>query len=467
MSQRDVQIKENKMGVMPENKLLISMSIPMIISMLVQALYNVVDSMFVARLSEDALTAVSLVFPIQNLIIAVSVGTGVGVNALLSKSLGEKNYDTSNKTASASIYLTVINYAAFAILGAFFAKPFMNFQSSNSEIVSDGTTYMIIVCVFSFGSFFQITLEKLLQATGKTIYTMITQGLGAIINIILDPILIFGMLGFPKLGVAGAAIATVLGQTIAGALALYFNLKKNDEISFRLKQNKPDKFIYQRIYAVGAPSIVMASIGSIMVFGMNKILISFTSTATAVFGIYFKLQSFVFMPVFGINNGMVPIISYNYGARNPDRIKKTIRLSMIYAVSIMLVGMSIFLIFPQQLLSIFNASENMTEIGTIALRRICLSFTFAGFGICTLSVCQALNHGILSLIVSVVRQLLVLLPTAYILSRAGGLNFVWWAFPIAEIFAFILCMLFLRKIFREDINPMSESTELKRAQTDS
>lgn len=447
---------ENKMGVMPINKLLISMALPMMISMLVQALYNVVDSMFVARVSEDALTAVSLAFPFQNLMIAVGTGTGVGINALLSKSLGEKNFDMANKTAVNSLFLAAASYFAFALLGGFFARPFFLAQTADPAIVEAGVSYLSICAVCSFGMFFQITLEKLLQSTGLTFYTMITQATGAVINIILDPVMIFGLGGFPKMGVAGAALATVVGQIVGALLALYFNFTKNKELHFHFKGFRPSGIVIQKIYAVGVPSIIMASIGSVMTFGMNKILIGFTSTATAVFGVYFKLQSFVFMPVFGLNNGMVPIISYNYGARKPQRITQTVKLAMCYAVALMLMGFALFQLIPDKLLQIFNASDTMLEIGVPALRLISLSFIFAGFGICSSSLFQAMGHGILSLIVSLVRQLFILLPSAFILSKVGGLSAVWWSFPLAEVFAFLFSLMFLRRIFVREIRPLAD-----------
>ena len=442
------------MGVMPVGRLLLSMSLPLMISMLVQALYNVVDSMFVSRLSEEALTAVSLAFPAQNLMISVGVGTGVGINALLSRSLGEKNFHMVNKTAMNSLLLAFFSALAFLLMGVFFARTFFLAQTDIPEIVEGGISYLRICCIFSFGMFFQIILERLLQATGRTFYTMITQGLGAIINIIMDPIMIFGLFGFPKMGVAGAAVATVLGQIIAACLALFFNLTKNHDITFSFRDFRPDGRVIARIYSVGIPSIIMSSIGSVMTFGMNKILIAFSSTAAAVFGVYFKLQSFVFMPVFGLNNGMVPILSYNYGARRPDRMIHTIKLSICFAVCLMLLGVAAFWLLPTQLLSIFNASQTMISIGVPALRTISISFLLAGFSICILSVCQSLGHGLLSLSVSVVRQLLVLLPTAFVLSRIGGLDLVWWAFPFAELFSTGLCLIYMKRMYDHEIRPL-------------
>jgi len=443
--------KENKMGVMPVNKLILSMSLPMMISMLIQALYNIVDSMFVAMLSENALTAVSLAFPIQNLMISVAVGTGVGINAFLSKSLGEKEFDTANKIAKNSIFLAFMSYLVFLIFGFVGVEIFFKSQTNISDIVSQGIDYLRICCIMSFGVFFQITFERLLQSTGKTIYNMYTQGLGAIINIILDPIMIFGLFGFPKMGVAGAALATVIGQIIAAVAGFLFNHYKNHEIDVSLRGFKPSISIIKRIYAVGVPSIIMSSIASVMTFGMNKILIAFSSTATAVFGVYFKLQSFIFMPVFGLNNGVVPIVSYNYGARKKDRITKTLKTSILYAVIIMLVGFLAFLIIPDKLLMIFNASDKLLEIGVPALRIISISYIMAGVSICIVSICQALGHGMASLTVSVVRQLVVLLPMAFILSKIWGLNATWWAFPIAEIVGLALCIYFLYRIYHKDL----------------
>lgn len=448
-------IKENKMGTMTVNKLLISMSLPMIISMLVQALYNVIDSMFVAQISENALTAVSLAFPLQSLMIAVGVGTGVGVNAVLSKSLGQKDFESANKAASNGIILSFLSYVIFALIGVFLTGVFFKSQTSNVEIINHGSQYIYICTILSVGLFGQIILERLLQSTGKTFYTMITQGIGAIINIILDPILIFGLFGAPEMGVAGAAVATVTGQIIAMFLALYFNLKKNHEIKLNKKVFKLDIKIIKRIYAVGVPSIVMQSIGSVMTFGLNKILIGFTPTATAVFGVYFKLQSFVFMPVFGLNNGMVPIVAYNYGAKNEERVTKTIKLSTIYAIGIMLVGFLIFQAFPKQLLCLFNASEDMLRIGIPALRIISINFIFAGFCVIASSVFQALENGMLSLVVSAVRQLIAILPLAFIFGQVFGVNAIWFAFPVSEIIAVILSAMFMKKVYNEAIKPIS------------
>ncbi len=454
-----VEEKENKMGVMPVNKLLMNMSLPMMISMLVQALYNVVDSIFVSRIDENALTAVSMAFPIQSLMIALGAGTGVGVNALLSRSLGEKDYDRVNKAAGNGIFLAGINYLVFLLVGILVTTPFYLSQTKDAQILSYGQQYLTIICCCSFGMYGQFIFERLLQSTGRTFYTMITQSIGAIINIILDPVFIFGYFGVPKMGVAGAAIATVIGQIVAGTIALVINIKKNDEIQLKLKGFRPDGKIIAWIYEVGIPSIIMQAIGSVMTYGMNRILIAFSSTAVAVFGVYFKLQSFIFMPVFGLNNGMVPIIAYNYGAGKKDRLIKTLKLSIIYAVGLMLLGVIIFQLFPAPLFALFDASEIMLAIGIPALRIISLSFIFAGFCIVCGSLFQALGNGVYSMVVSIARQLLVLLPVAYLLSLSGKVEAVWWAFPIAEIVSLSLTVFFMFRINRKVISRIGESSE--------
>ena len=452
------QVRENKMGIMPVNRLLLNMAVPMMISMLVQALYNVVDSYFVAKISEDALNAVSLAFPMQNLMISVGVGTGVGINSLLSRSLGQKNQKKADRVAMNGLLLAAVSCLVFTVLGLTCSRLFYTVQTDIVQIVDYGADYLVIVCGLSVGMFAGVTLDRLLQATGRTFLTMITQAVGAVTNIILDPIMIFGLFGFPRMEVAGAALATVIGQILGALLSLYFNLKKNPDIHFSLRGLLPSAPIIRGIYSVGVPSIAMQSIGSVMVFGMNQILISFTSTATAVLGVYFKLQSFFFMPVFGLNNGMVPIVAYNYGARRPDRITRTIRLSVTYAVCIMLIGLLLFQVIPHVFLGMFMAegetSGDMLTIGVPALRTISLSFLFAGACVVSSSVFQALGHGVLSLVVSVVRQLVVLLPVAFILSRVGELSLVWWAFPIAELFAVSLCILFLRRVYLREIKPL-------------
>ena len=456
MSQENI-IKENKMGTMPINKLLISMSVPMMISMLVQALYNIVDSIFVAQISENALTSVSLAFPVQNFMIAIGVGTGVGINALLSRSLGERKFDKVSKVANNGVFLATMSYLFFLFLGLLFSRKFFQWQTNIDEIIEGGYSYLIVCTTCSFGMYGQIVFEKLMQSTGKTFYAMITQMTGAIINIILDPILIFGLFGFPKMGITGAAIATVLGQISAMLIAIYMNKTKNEEIKVKIKGFRPDLKTIKDIYSIGIPSIIMSSIGSVMTFGMNKILLVFTSTATAVFGVYFKLQSFIFMPVFGINNGMVPIISYNYGARNKDRLMYTVKTSVIYAICIMLIGLCVFQTLPQYLLRLFNASDEMISISIPALRTISISFLFAGYCIVISSMFQALGNGIMSLMISVVRQLVVLLPVAYLLSRTGNLNLVWWAFPIAEVATVSISIIGFKHIYKKDIVPLTKN----------
>ena len=440
---------------MPVPKLLVSMSLPMMISMLVQALYNIVDSMFVAQISEDALTAVSLAFPIQTLMIAVASGTGVGINVLLSRNLGEKNFDGANDAARNGLFLGIISCIVFAILGGFGSHYFFAIQTGNQNIVNYGTQYLTIITICSAGIFLQITFERLMQSTGKTFYNMITQGLGAIINIILDPIMIFGLFGFPRLEVAGAALATITGQTVAVCLSFFFNITKNKEISLNMRGFRPHGQTIALIYEVGIPSIIMQAITSVMTFGMNKILLPFSSTAAAVFGVYYKLQSFIFMPVFGLNNGMIPIIAYNYGARQKKRITQTAKLSVLIAICIMMIGLLIFQTSSGFLLhNLFDASDHMLEIGVPAFRIISLSFLFAGYCIIVGSVFQALGNGVYSLIVSVARQLLVILPVAYIFAHCFGLSMVWWAIPIAEIVSFLLSTILLIRIYRQKIEPM-------------
>ena len=448
--------KENKMGTMPVKKLLITMSLPMMASMLVQALYNIVDSIFVSRISEDALTAVSLAFPIQTLMIAVAGGTGVGVNALLSRSLGEKKFEEADRAANMGILLMLISYVAFAVFGIFGSKIFFESQVDASlpnaqEIVSYGTSYLQICLIFSFGIMLEMMLERILQATGKTFFTMITQGVGAVVNIILDPILIFGLCGAPRLGIAGAAAATVVGQIIAMSLAVFFNITKNTDVSLSFRKMKPHGTTIGAIYRVGIPSIIMQAIGSVMTYGMNKILAPFSTTAVAVFGVYFKLNSFIFMPVFGLNNGIIPIIAYNYGARKKERILQTIRFGIAISVSIMFVGMCIFLAIPDKLLLLFDASPEMLKIGKMALRIICTHFMLAGCSIILMSTFQAFGEGIASLMVSVLRQLIVILPAAFILAHVFGLNAIWWAFPIAEICSLTFSAILFKRLYHKKI----------------
>ena len=454
-----VMERENIMGTMEINPLLVKLSVPMMISMLVQALYNVVDSVFVSWVSEEALTAVSLAFSLQNMMIAVGVGTGVGVNALLSKSLGEKNQKRANATAENGIFLSACSFLVFLVIGLTCIKPYFYAQTSDDAIALQGIRYLSVCCIFSLGLFTQTMGEKLLAATGRTQLSMISQLVGAVVNIILDPIFIFGYCGEALSGTTGAAVATVIGQFCGAGMTLYFNTRKNPDIQLDFKGFRPSAKAIGRIYAVGLPSIAMQCVGSLMTFGMNLILMAFSSTAVAVFGVYFKLQSFVFMPIFGLNNGMVPIISYNYGARRPERVKKTIRLAVCYAEGIMVLGFCIFEFFPGQVLGLFSASQAMLTIGIPAMRIICLHFLLAGTSIVLSSVFQALGNGLFSLIVSVCRQLFVLLPAAWLLAQTGSVNNVWWAFLIAEIVSVLMSLAFYAHINKTIIVPLCGPVE--------
>lgn len=450
--------EENKMGTMPVGKLIFNMSLPMMVSMLVQALYNIVDSIFVAKLSENALTAVSLAFPLQTLLIAVGAGTGVGMNALLSKSLGEKNFKKANDTAANAAVLYILSYILFLILGFSVVKPFYLSQIGNAdvEIMEMGIEYLSTVMIFSFGLFTQFFFERLLTSTGRTIFSMTSQLTGAVTNIILDPILIFGLFGAPKMGVKGAAIATIIGQCVAGIVAATCNHKYNRDVKLSFKGFKPDLKIIGTIYAVGVPSIIMQSIGSIMTYCMNRILIEFSSTATAVFGVYFKLQSFFFMPVFGLNNGITPIIAYNYGAKQRKRMIHTIKLSMAVAFCLTFVGFIAFEAIPQVLLAMFNSSDELLAIGIPALRIIGIHYLIAWFCIVAGTVFQALGKAVFSMIVSIMRQLFVLVPAAYILAKVGGLHAVWWSFPIAEVISLAVSLTFLIRIYNTIIKKLPE-----------
>lgn len=447
-------LEENKMGVMPVGRLLVTMSIPMMISMLVQALYNIVDSIFVAKLSEDALTAVSLAFPIQNLMIAFGVGTGVAVNALVSRHLGEKDYNRANDIARHGIMLNIITYVVFAICIVLGSHSFFAIQTNDENIIKLGDTYLTLIGILGIGMFGQTMFEKLLQSTGRTFYSMITQITGAVTNIIMDPLLIFGIGPFPKLGVAGAAIATIFGQCLGTGLAIYFNVRINKDLNLSFAGFKPSLKLVKSIYNVGIPSILMAAIGSVMTFGLNKILASFSSTAVAVFGVYFKLQSFAFMPIFGLNNGSLPIISYNYGAAKPDRILQTIKYALIGALGMMWTALLIFQLFPKELLLLFSASDHMLAIGIPALRIISTHFLVAGISVICISICQAMRHPNLGLVVSVSRQLVVLLPAAFILSQFGNINLVWWAFPIAEVVSVVMCIFFAGFVIKNEVLPL-------------
>ena len=442
-------LRENKMGTMPENQLLLSMAVPMMISMLVQALYNIVDSIFVSRICEDALTAVSMAFPWQNIVIAIAVGFGVGINALLSRALGQKNAERVNQVAINGLLLALLSYLLVLVAGLIGIRAYMRTQTDIESIVNYGITYLNICILCSFGVFVEITFERFLQATGRTVYSMITQLAGALTNIILDPILIFGLLGFPKLGIAGAAWATVIGQCVGAVVAVTLNHFKNPEVHLRLRHIRPNGRLMGEITAISIPSIIMSCISSLTCFVMNMILIAYSSTAVAVFGVYFKLQSFVFMPVFGLNNGMVPIIAYNYGAQKPERIHKTIRLGMAYAVAIMAVGLLVFQLIPKQLLLMFDASDAMLGIGAPALRIMSLAFVFAGVGIASSSACQAFGYSVYSMLISIARQIVVLIPAAYLLSLTGVLRSIWFAFPIAEIVSLFLSLFFLRTTLKK------------------
>ncbi|MBO4559522.1 MAG: MATE family efflux transporter [Lachnospiraceae bacterium] len=451
---------ENKMGVMPVKKLLVSMSLPMMASMLVQALYNIVDSIFVARISENALTAVSMAFPLQTLMIALAGGTCVGINAILSKALGEKDFARADSTAVNGIFLALLSYLLFLVIGLTVVTPFYHSQTEDAEIIAYGQQYLTIVLTFSFGIFGQFIFERLLISTGRTMLTMITQGTGAIINLILDPILIFGLLGMPKLGIRGAAIATVIGQIVAGTLACIMNFKKNSEIHIRIKGFRPDAALIGQIYRIGVPSIIMQSIGSVMVYIMNKVLIGFSSTAVAVFGVYFKLQSFIFMPIFGMNNGLIPIIAYNYGAGKRERMMNTWRFAWILSTVIMLFGVVAFEVFPVPLLEIFDASEEMLAIGTVALRVIGVHFPVAAYCIVTGSMFQALGMSIYSMITSIMRQVVVLIPAAILLAQIGSVDYVWWSFPIAEIMSAAATTFFFNKIYKDIIRHVGTNEEI-------
>ncbi len=445
------QQTQNKMGIMPINKLLLSMSAPMMVSMLVQAFYNVVDSIFVSHitnLNDFPLTAVSLAFPAQSFMIAVGVGTGVGVNALLSRKLGEKDFDSANKIARTGIFLAFCSYILFMLMGMFAVRPFFEMQTKNAEIVEYGVQYLSVCLIASFGFFFQIMYERLMQSTGKTVFIMFTQGIGAVVNIIFDPIFIFGC----KMGVMGAAVATVMGQIVAMIMAIILHHKYNKEIKVDyVKIFNPELKVILGIYSVGLPTIVMQSIGSVMVFLLNKILLTFNETATAVFGVYFKLQSFVFMPVIGLNNGMVPIVSYNYGAGDRKRITKTIKLSTVYALAIMIAGLLIIQLIPDKILMLFNASAQMQQMGVVALRIISLHFVLAAICIVLSSAFQALGKAVRSMVVSIARQLVVLIPVAALLSMTGDVNKVWWAFPIAEVVSLAMCLLFYFDVYKKII----------------
>ena len=445
----------NKMGTWPISKLLVNMALPLVISMLVQALYNVVDTVYVSRISESAVTALGLAFPIQNLLIGCATGVGVGVNSLLSKSLGEQNYERANRTAGNGFMLSLLFFLGFLIFGIFFARPFFATQTSVPETLEGGSTYLTIVTIGSIGIFIEILFERLLQASGNAFQSMITQATGAITNIILDPILIFGWFGLPAMGIAGAALATVIGQWIAAILAMGLNLKYNKELkTLNRSHAKPDGYVIRSIMNVGIPSIIMVGIGSINNFGINQILQSFSETATGVFSIYFKLQSFFFMPLFGINNAVISIVAFNYGARNPDRMLKTLKLSVAAGLTIMLVGLAAFQLVPELMLSLFDPSPEFMSMAVRALRTISWCFPVAAVCIILGSTFQALGTGIYSTIVSLCRQLIVLLPAAWLLSRTGDVNLVWWAWPIAETMGLSMTVFLFLRNYRQRIKPL-------------
>lgn len=462
-------LKENKMGVRPVGRLLFTMALPMALSMLVQALYNVVDSAFVAKISDvnqDALNAVSLAFPVQNIMIGVATGIAVGVNALLSRGLGEKNQEEVNRSALNGLFLALCGTVLAALFGIFGAEAFMRSQTHNQAVIDYGTTYIRIITIVSFGIFGEIIFERLLQSTGRTVYTLITQGTGAVINIILDPILIFGLCGMPRMEVAGAAVATVAGQIVAFVLALLLNHRKNPDVHLKLRSFRPDGRMIRRILGIGVPSMIMVAIGSVMYYGFNRILMRFEAVqiglgelGTAVFGAYFKLQSFIFMPVFGINNAALAIAAYNYGARKPNRIMQVTRCGAFGAMCLMLLGVVVFQLFPEKLLALFNANEQMLSVGVPALRRLSLPFIFAGPCIIFGGVFQALGKSVYSMITSLARQILVLLPAAYLLSLTEQIAAVWFAFPIAEIASLTVSVVMMLVLYRKKIKPLYEIAE--------
>ncbi|MXI86428.1 MATE family efflux transporter [Sphaerochaeta halotolerans] len=447
-------VQENKMGVKPIPSLVLSMSFPIMLSMLVQALYNIVDSMFVSHYSQQALTAVTLAFPMQNLLIAVSVGTSVGVNSLLSRKLGAKDITSARKAAGNGLTLSVISWAFFAFIGLFFSKTFVSFFTNDPELITMGTQYISICLIFSLGLFIDIICERILQGTGDTVHPMIIQSTGAIVNILLDPILIFGLFGMPRMGVMGAAIATVFAQHISTVLAIYY-VRRNKEIVLKKSSFRLEKQTVKDIYAVGIPTIIMQAIGTILITSLNKILIGFSTSAVAVFGIYFRLQSFIFMPVFGLNTGMIPVIGYNYGARKPKRITATIKVGLVVAITIMGIGTALFMLFPHILLGWFDATPEMIAIGTVAMQRISMGFVFAGVSIVLIALFQGMGYGYLSMINSVSRQLVFLLPAAYLLGKYVGLDALWYSFFISELASFTLTLYFFRKIYKTKIKTMT------------
>ena len=454
------ELSQNKMGTARMFPLILSMAVPAMFSMLVQALYNIVDSYFVSQVSEKGLAAISLAFPIQNLLIAFGVGTAVGVTSLISRRLGQGRQDEADSAATHGILLSLCTYVLFALYGAFFTTPFFRMFESDPEIVQMGDTYISICCIFSFGLFVEISLEKILQATGNMIWPMIFQLVGAVSNIILDPILIFGMFGMPAMGVAGAAIATVGGQIIAMIFSIVVVVLREHAVRITFRGFRPHWRTVRDIYTVGLPAIVMQSIGTVMTMALNGILSAFSTAAYTVFGLYFKLQSFVFMPVFGLTQGLRPIMGYNYGARNKKRLLSALKQGCVIALIIMTLGLLVFLLFPAQLLGIFNASRELLEIGVPALRIIASCFLFAALGIVSSTLFQAVGRGVYSLIVSLMRQLVVLVPAAWVLARiTGEVNAVWWAFPIAEVFSLIASIFLFLRLYRKEIRVLETARE--------
>ena len=454
-------LQENKMGVMPVGKLLFNMAAPMIMSMLVQAMYNIVDSVYIAQYSQDAVTALSLAFPVQNVQIGCAVGIGVGVNSMLSKSLGEGNREKANLVAGNGIFLALVFSFAIMLFGIFGTKAYYGIQTENAAILKNGIDYTTICCIFTAGVYFEVLFERMLQATGRAMHTMITQGVGALTNIILDPVFIFGVewLGIPSMGAAGAAIATVAGQWIAATLALIFNITSNPDVKLRLKNIKPKAEIVKPVLSIGVPSMIMNSVSSVMNFSMNQILLGFEAVgeiATGIFGIYYKLQSFFFMPLFGLNNATISIVAYNFGARKPERMTKTLKLACVTAFSIMMLGLAAFQLMPEVLLNMFNADDTFLAVGTKALRTISWHFPLAAFCIALGASFQALGNGIYSTITSLCRQLVALLPAAYLLSLTGNVDAVWWSFPIAEFFSLAATMFFFARIYRKKIKPLMQ-----------
>ncbi len=437
----------NIMGSLPIPQLLLKMAPPLMVAMIVQGLYNLVDSIFVAQICEDALTAVSLVFPVDNLMISFAVGTGVGINAMLSRRLGENRREDAEKIANVGVLLAVLSSVAFAVLGLLFSRAFFTMQVDDPTIIEYGADYLTIVSVFSIGVFMEITAERILQSTGHSMQTMLTQLVGAVCNIILDPILIFGWFGLPAMGVKGAAYATVIGRCLGGALGFILNHHCNREVRLSLKKIRWQNTIVKEIYSIGFPSILMMSVGSLMAYLMNQILLAFVSTAAAIFGVFSKISNFFLMPVFGLNNAVVPIVSFNYGARNRGRIRETVRLSAITATIIVVIGFIVVELFPAQLLTFFKASEDMLAIGVPALKSLFLPFPIIGFSIVASSVFQALGKGTYSLWASLLRQIVVLIPTAYLLSLTGNLSAVWYSVLISEVVCFLFSILLLRRVW--------------------